>query len=137
MRAFILSLLLPLLASCGTLGSIRQGVDDTRRLIAENRENVTATVANLQEVVAFVKGGLEQLKAFQEELKAANKEAFEKADKDKDGKLSVSELIAYILAGGMSAMEIARRALRAAVAKAMEQHVENEHAEPASQAQAQ
>lgn len=120
MRKLLLSILALIpLASCGIPSQIGRSSDslaDNAQKFADLMRGVSGAATQLQEIAAMFKdkntmqtinmiltAGPQLLLDIQKqsaELKAANPAAFKAADKNGDGKLSASELIAYILAGG-------------------------------------
>lgn len=114
-------ILLPLLLflpACGTMGNLSKGIVEARELMSDAKETFDAVKPEIDKISGLIKelsemgDGLKgDLGDMVGEFKDLHEKAKAAADKDGDGALSWTELIAYILAGGGGGVVILRRYL--------------------------
>lgn len=136
------------LASCGgMLNRLSDASDKAQKTLTQNQQGMVDLMRNAGEMFGALKQITDGLKGLdlpkivslmaqlpsiekdladaRAELKAAAPEAYAKADKNGDGKLSPSELIAYLLAGGTTAFAAVSKLLNNTSKRMQDQHDEH------------
>lgn len=129
MRTAIVVILMSVLASsCGVMSTLKQVSDDykaTRDELMELKPYWKLIQDGSKATIESISGLSEELKGASAELKKAHAEAFAKADKNQDGKISgIGEILTYLSVGGASlaaaVAEFMRRQAKAAKSEASE-----------------
>lgn len=126
MRYLLILPMLFMLASCGTLGNLSDAIAKSREILNDVQETYKEVKPLAEDMIeagkdiaddvnaamTTYKSLKDELAATRDELKALDKEAFAKADKDGDGDLDFGERLIYWLLLGGGSLEIGRRKLK-------------------------
>jgi hypothetical protein len=119
-NAFLLIALSAL--ACSLVGcKAIQAASDVARQYEKFEPQIKAAVAAGVEAAETGKTVIAEVKALGGEIKAVEAEARAKADEDGDGKLNLSEMIAYAAALAAGGTELARRKLNSDTVKATDE----------------
>lgn len=128
----LLMLMLLLLPSCGTFSNLSDAIAKGKEIATDLRdtyreikpvaddliESGKEIADDVKDAMRVYEGLKDELSATRDELKALDKEAFEKADKDGDGELDWMERLMYLALLGGGSLEIGRRKLKSLKEKA-------------------